>query len=30
MMDRPGLYGSGDIFGDDATFRRYEVSALLR
>lgn len=30
MMDRPGPYGSGDIFGDDATFRRYEVSALLR
>lgn len=30
MMDRPGLYGSGDIFGDVATFRRYEISALLR
>ncbi len=30
MMNRPGLYGSGDIFGDDATFRRYEIATLLR
>ncbi|MFO0867400.1 MAG: alpha/beta hydrolase-fold protein [Pirellulales bacterium] len=30
MLDRPGPYGSGEIFGDDATFRRYELSARLR
>lgn len=28
-MDRPGKYGSGDIFGDDATFQKYRVTALL-
>jgi S-formylglutathione hydrolase FrmB len=28
-MDRPGKYGSGEIFGDDATFQKYRVSTLL-
>ncbi|MDZ4685149.1 MAG: alpha/beta hydrolase-fold protein [Planctomycetaceae bacterium] len=30
MLDRPGKYGSGPIFGDDATFARYRVSDLVR
>jgi S-formylglutathione hydrolase FrmB len=28
-MDRPGKYGSGDIFGDDDTFQKYRVTKLL-
>jgi S-formylglutathione hydrolase FrmB len=28
-MDRPGKYGSGEIFGDDATFQKYRVTTLL-
>lgn len=30
QMDRPGRYGSGEIFGDDATFQQYRVTELLR
>ena len=29
MMDRPGKYGSGEIFGTDANFAKYRVSTLL-
>jgi S-formylglutathione hydrolase FrmB len=29
MMDKPGKYGSGDIFGTEATFEGYRVSKLL-
>lgn len=29
MMDKPGKYGSGDIFGTDANFDGYRVSKLL-
>lgn len=29
MMDQPGKYGSGDIFGTPANFERYRVSKLL-
>lgn len=29
MMDAPGKYGSGDIFGDRANFARYQVTRLL-
>ena len=29
MMDRPGRYGSGDIFGTPDNFERYRVSKLL-
>jgi S-formylglutathione hydrolase FrmB len=28
-MDRPGKYGSGDIFGGDDNFQRYRVTRLL-
>jgi S-formylglutathione hydrolase FrmB len=28
-MDRPGKFGSGEIFGDDATFRQYQITRLL-
>lgn len=30
MMDAPGKYGSGPIFGDAATFAKYHVAALVR
>ena len=30
MMDRPGRYGSGPIFGTEENFGRYQVSELLR
>ncbi len=30
MMDKPGLYGSGPIFGGPENFRRYQVSTLVR
>lgn len=30
MMDRPGKYGSGPIFGDDANFAKYRLSDLVR
>ena len=30
MMDRPGKYGSGDIFGTADTFDGYRVSKLLK
>ncbi len=30
MMDRPGLYGSGPIFGNQANFERYEIFRMLR
>lgn len=30
MMDRPGRYGSGEIFGTQANFERYRVATLLR
>ncbi|NLS92207.1 MAG: hypothetical protein GXX96_08515 [Planctomycetaceae bacterium] len=30
MMDRPGRYGSGPIFGSEENFVKYEVAALLR
>ncbi|SFI09267.1 alpha/beta hydrolase-fold protein [Planctomicrobium piriforme] len=29
MMDQPGKYGSGDIFGTKENFQGYQVSALL-
>ncbi len=29
MMDKPGKYGSGDIFGTEANFEGYRVSKLL-
>ena len=29
MMDRPGMYGSGDIFGTAENFENYRVSKLL-
>jgi hypothetical protein len=29
MMDAPGKYGSGPIFGAKENFRKYEVSRLL-
>ncbi|WP_020471710.1 alpha/beta hydrolase-fold protein [Zavarzinella formosa] len=29
MMDKPGLYGSGDIFGTPANFAGYQISKLL-
>jgi hypothetical protein len=29
MMDRPGRYGSGEVFGTAENFERYRVSALL-
>lgn len=29
MMDKPGRYGSGDIFGTEANFEGYRVSKLL-
>ncbi len=30
MMDQPGRYGSGEIFGTPANFRGYHVSQLVR
>ncbi len=30
MMDHPGPYGSGPIFGTEENFAQYEVAALLR
>ena len=30
MMDKPGKYGSGPIFGDAANFAAYQISAALR
>ena len=30
MMERPGRYGSGPIFGSDENFAQYEISGLLR
>ena len=30
MMDRPGQYGSGPIFGSEENFREYEIAGLLR
>ncbi|HSG70449.1 MAG TPA: alpha/beta hydrolase-fold protein, partial [Planctomycetaceae bacterium] len=30
MMDAPGQYGSGPIFGTDGNFQKYQVSALLK
>jgi S-formylglutathione hydrolase FrmB len=29
MLDKPGKYGSGDIFGAEANFARYHVARLL-
>jgi S-formylglutathione hydrolase FrmB len=29
MMDRPGRYGSGDVFGTDANFEHYRLGKLL-
>ena len=29
MMDAPGKYGSGPIFGSADNFRRYQISSLL-
>jgi S-formylglutathione hydrolase FrmB len=29
MLDRPGKYGSGDVFGSDENFARYRLSTLL-
>jgi hypothetical protein len=29
MMDKPGKYGSGDIFGTEANFEGYRMSKLL-
>lgn len=29
MLDKPGKYGSGDIFGTEANFEGYQVSKLL-
>ncbi len=29
MLDRPGRYGSGDIFGSQANFEDYQVTRLL-
>jgi len=29
MLDQPGKYGSGEIFGSDENFARYRLSALL-
>lgn len=29
MMDRPGRYGSGDIFGTPENFERYQITRLL-
>jgi hypothetical protein len=29
MMDKPGKYGSGDIFGTEANFKGYRVGKLL-
>jgi S-formylglutathione hydrolase FrmB len=28
-LDRPGKYGSGDVFGDDETFQKYRITRLL-
>ena len=30
MMDRPGLYGSGEIFGTPENFERYHLARLMR
>ncbi len=30
MMDHPGPYGSGPIFGTEENFAGYEIAALLR
>ncbi len=30
MMDRPGMYGSGPIFGSEENFARYRLSELVR
>jgi LmbE family N-acetylglucosaminyl deacetylase len=30
VMDRPGKYGSGDIFGTSENFENYRITALLR
>jgi S-formylglutathione hydrolase FrmB len=30
MMDRPGGYGSGDIFGTPDNFEKYQISKLLK
>jgi S-formylglutathione hydrolase FrmB len=30
MMDRPGRYGSGPIFGTEENFAKYEIASLLR
>jgi hypothetical protein len=30
MMDAPGRYGSGDVFGTADNFERYRVTRLLR
>ncbi len=30
MLDRPGKYGSGPIFGDAENFENYRISSLLR
>ena len=29
MMDRPGRYGSGDVFGTPENFEAYRVARLL-
>ena len=29
MMDKPGSYGSGPIFGGDENFQHYQVSRLI-
>lgn len=29
MLDKPGKYGSGDIFGTNENFQRYQISRLL-
>jgi hypothetical protein len=30
MLDRPGPYGSGDVFGAPANFEKYQVTRLLK
>jgi S-formylglutathione hydrolase FrmB len=30
MMDRPGRYGSGDIFGTPENFEKYQITRLLK
>lgn len=30
MMDKPGVYGSGEIFGTAENFERYQISRLLK